>query len=256
MDVRLKLLPKVPPPEIYELEYQFWPWGKLLEVAKEWVAANAPHSGSVFDYMCGTGYLLNSIGVLRSDLKLAGCSLDPYSYIEYAKEHYPHIPVTYMDAMIYGLPWEPDIVICTAGLHHLDRDLQRQFTVKLAREIKEGKYFILGEETIREYSTERMRRLGVLEMNLALIKHLIVSDTPDSVVEAALDLFSNDLFERGEYKLSLRMILKMFEPYFNLREIHQIWPLETSEYGDFLFIYQRNNRPGSFFQKTTQGLHN
>ena len=62
----------MPPPDTYELEYFFWPWGRLLEEVAEYVINKAPQEGFVLDYMCGTGFLLHHIGIRRSDLILAG----------------------------------------------------------------------------------------------------------------------------------------------------------------------------------------
>jgi 2-polyprenyl-3-methyl-5-hydroxy-6-metoxy-1,4-benzoquinol methylase len=65
----------MPDPELYEQEFDYWPWGNLLQQITEWTVANAPTATSILDYMCGTGYLLNSISALRKDLSVTGCDI-------------------------------------------------------------------------------------------------------------------------------------------------------------------------------------
>lgn len=40
---------RMPEPLVYEQEYVYWPWGKLLGVAADWVEAHAPRSAVVVD---------------------------------------------------------------------------------------------------------------------------------------------------------------------------------------------------------------
>ena len=119
----MKHAPRMPEPAVYELEYQFWPWGRLLARVASWVHSHAPQNGVIVDYMCGTGYLLNDLLARRSDLQAAGCSITE-SYIDYARMRYPRIHVSLCDAMIFEPISSPDIILCTAGLHHLARELQ------------------------------------------------------------------------------------------------------------------------------------
>jgi hypothetical protein len=231
-------LPKMLEPDVYELEYRYFPWGLLMKAAADWVETNAFPSANIVDYMCGTGYLLHEISLKRRDLHLEGCSLDPYSYIEYAMKLYPEIQVVYEDAMLYKPRRPPDIILCTAGLHHLKRELQPKFIDKIAGELAAGKFFLLGEELIGHYQNEKERRFAVLELCSVLTRYVVKKDAPDNVIEAALSLFSNDIFERGEYKLSKNMVLEMLEPYFEFVDIHQVWP-ENPLYGDFLFLCRR-----------------
>lgn len=231
-------LPKMPSASIYEKEYIYWPWGRLLRRVADWVKSNAPHSAFVVDYMCGTGYLLNQIAALRSDLTFAGCSLTPL-YIDYAKKNYSHLDIVLQDALEYSPKKQPDIVISTAGLHHLNRSKQPEFIKKVASELSRGKYFLLGEELIAEYNSEKERRLAVVEMCSALLSYAIKADAPQEVVEAASDILDNDLFERGEYKTCQSKLMTMLESYFSIEEVHNIWPSDLERFGDVLFICRR-----------------
>src|SRR5437870_4892471 len=89
--------PQLPPPDIYEAEYKFWPWGRLLAEAAACAISTAPRDGHVVDYMCGTGYLLNLIQSKRPDLSLEGWDI-LQSYIEYGRRRYPNVVLHCGDA--------------------------------------------------------------------------------------------------------------------------------------------------------------
>ncbi|MBA7695855.1 hypothetical protein ES703_104495 [subsurface metagenome] len=174
----------MPSPEIYEKEYRFWPWGKLVNLVAGWIESNAQKLDVVVDYMCGTGYLLNEIASRRKDLKISGCSITP-TFIEYAKKAYPRIDVVLQDAFEYKPKLLPDIVICTGGLHHLKRTLQPKFLEKIASELSTGKLFLLGEELIKHYNNENERRIAVIEMVETLISYVERQKAPREVVQVA-----------------------------------------------------------------------
>src|SRR5882724_10331556 len=77
----------MPSPEVYEAEYLYWPWGKLINWCAEWVVRSISDGGTVFDYMCGTGYLLALIQKKRPDLQLFGCDIEP-PFVDYAHRNY------------------------------------------------------------------------------------------------------------------------------------------------------------------------
>jgi SAM-dependent methyltransferase len=232
---------KMPPPKVYEQEYRYWPWGKLIKLAASWMHDNAPRNGHVLDYMCGTGFLLNEIRQLRSDLTVAGCSLAP-AYIDYAKHAYPQLDVIFEDALTYKPTHAPDVIICTAGLHHLDRKLQPKLIEKVASELASGGRFLLGEELIRSYVSEQERRLAALEMGAALTAYVVSAGAPKVVVEAACDVLGNDVQERGEYKTSRDRLMKMLENHFVVESEYHIWPEDAKPFGDFLFICRKGAR--------------
>lgn len=48
----------LPDPDVYEQEYTFLPWGRLIDEVVVYVSGNARKDGAVLDLMCGPGYLL------------------------------------------------------------------------------------------------------------------------------------------------------------------------------------------------------
>ena len=231
-------IPKLPEPSVYELEYNYWPWGKLLSSLVERIKFGLPKGSKVCDYMCGTGFLLNSVSQARPDLHLVGCSLDA-SYIAYGKRKYPQINIEFADA----LKWKPltpqDTIICTAGLHHLDRASQPRFISKVASELSQGAFFFLGEELITAYNTEEERRAAVNALFSRLIRHLTDIKAPDNVVQAAFDVFDNDLSERGEYKISYGEMTRLLGTHFSIESVEHFWPPDDSLMGDFLFVCRK-----------------
>ncbi len=232
------MIPRMPGPEIYEQEYQFWPWGRVIKLAASWIKCNAPQSSHVIDYMCGTGYLLNEIHRVRPDLKLTGCSLMP-TYIKYARTNYPNINVLMRDAMEYIPSMQPGIIICMAGIHHLVWKRQPQFIEKVASELPMKGYFVVGEETIAVHRTLKGRKYGALQLGMQRLYHLIKVGATKQVVEAAIDVLGNDLLIRGEYKTSLRQLVKVLQSFFTIKSIKRIWPSGSGSWGDFLLICQK-----------------
>lgn len=229
----------MPPPDVYEQEYVYWPWGRLLKVAANCVAREAPPSGTVLDYMCGTGYLLNQIALRRPDLSLQGCTLEPRSYVEYANLHYPNANVVFKDALAYAPSRPSDVITCTAGIHHLDLKQQPSFVAKVARELSSGALFVVGESLLAEFSNERERRACALELGAAITRYAIERDSPDNVIESAIDVITNDVLQRGEYKSSLSILFDMLDPCFDI-EIQRIWPdTDGAAYGDVILMCRR-----------------
>jgi hypothetical protein len=229
---------KLPPASLYEQEYIYWPWGRLVAKVKEWVIENAPVSCYLIDYMCGTGYMLNEIAKARKDLKIEGCSITS-EYIEYANKKYRNVKFYLNDALAFKPKTKPSVITATGGLHHLTWSKQIKFVEKVANELSVGGYFILGEEVIRSYRDIKSRQIAVLELFQALIREIIRSSAPENVIEAAVDLFKTDLFERGEYKNSLDNLLGKVKPYFRIEKIEKIWPQAIEPYGDYVFILKR-----------------
>jgi len=215
--------PRMPTAEVYELEYVYSPWGKLLRLACAQVAREAPAGGSVIDYMCGTGYLLNSLHALRPDLHLAGCSLDPFSHVTYAQTRLPDLEIRYQDALDYAPASPPDVVVCTGGLHHLPRSVQARFVTKAASELQPAGLFVVGEELIGAYRSEAERRRRVLEMTTLHFTQLLDRGAPAQILTGACDRLANDLLERGEYKMSLDDLTGLLAPHFAI-SVESFWP--------------------------------
>lgn len=231
-------MPKLPKPNDYESEYDYWPWGDLIKAVVKLTEASLPRGASVCDYMCGTGFLLNAISHVRPDLHLVGCSRDD-DYIAYGKKKYPNVHLDVADAQIWKPPTRPGAIICTAGLHHLERAHQPKFIAKVASELTQGATFFLGEELIADYGNEAERREAVKSLSSRLLKHLDEAEAPSEVVQAAIDVADNDFFERGEYKTTYKEIIRMLEPHFHIESVKHFWPEDDSSIGDFLFVCRK-----------------
>lgn len=227
-----------PEPGVYEREYEYWPWGRVLRVVATWVERNAPDGATVIDYMCGTGYLLNEIACKRNDLRLHGCSLTR-QMIEYGQQRYPHLTLRCQDALEYQPPDNPQVILCTAGIHHLPPDGQTAFISKVARELAPGGAFIVGEEVIRAKESRASRALAALELGVALISHAINAAAPNDVVRAAIDVLRNDVLLEGEWKQSLPELRGMISQHFRIEEIQHLWPDNDPSYGDVVLVCTR-----------------
>lgn len=220
--------------QIYEREYEYWPWGKLIGFVVEWVEENASANARVLDCMCGTGFLLNELARHRPDLDCFGCDINP-EYAIYAQRTYKRITVDLCDARSYESPRIPDVVICTSGIHHLPWDLQADFVRKIASQIESGKTFIVGEELIRGFNDEKTRRLAAIEMLADVLAYMIEKDAPSEMLATVADVLKADLSAQ-EYKFDMTTMLEMLVPEFEVEEQHCIWPDTKKVYGDYVFI--------------------
>jgi len=229
---------KLPQPNDYESEYDYWPWGNLVKAVIDLAQKRLPKASSVCDYMCGTGFLLNAISCVRPDLRLCGCSLDA-DYIIYGKKN---ILASILNLRMHESgqpPTRSDVVICTAGLHHLERVHQPLFIRKVASELASGALFLLGEEVIGDYSNETERREAVQNLSSRLLNHLDKVEAPKEMVQAAVDVFDNDFLERGEYKTTFKELICMLEPHFSIESVDHFWPEDDLKYRRFLFVCRK-----------------
>ena len=219
----------------YEAEYQYWPWGGFIDFVADWVCKNSPSDRRVLDYMCGTGLLLRNIRDRRPDLRLAGCDINP-NYVEHAIHTHGLAEVQECDALAYPVREPFDLIICTAGLHHLTRDTQQAFLAKAATELCSGGIFVLGEEVIGHYANELERQLSVLQLNHALLDYAVRRGATKPVLSAATDVLANDLLERGEYKSSLGGLVEIVSQLFSIETVYRHWPGDSAQFGDVLLI--------------------
>lgn len=232
---------RFPQPEVYEEEYDYWPWRASLERCIEYIAAKAPARACVIDYMCGTGWLLNRVSRLRPDLDLSGCSLDR-SHVEYGMGKYPHLNLCVSDALLYRPTRVPAVVLCTGGVHHLPRRIQYEFVRKVFGELSLGSIFILADAFTRHAMSEKERRSAVLELGAAVLSELIGANAPARMLLTAVDVLANDL-SGVEYKISSDEMVRLLRPYFSLIERHHVWPTHTGVFGDEVFVCRRRARP-------------
>ena len=231
----------MPPPEVYEAEYDFWPWGRLLNSLAEWVVCEAPQQAVVVDYMCGTGRLLHLVSQKRPDLKLFGCDISK-EYVNYGQAKYGRVHLEVADALTHQPSEKPDMIICAAGIHHLSPPNQSIFVRKAAKELTVGGLFIVGEEVVRGWSDERDRRGAVLELSVALLDDLIANSAPDEQIEAAVGMLKRDLFQIGEFKSSLDEMLTLLRSRFCIKRLVHVWPADGRPFGDYLLCANPGNQ--------------
>lgn len=229
---------QLPTPEVYELEFRYMPWGKLIDELLKYIIEETPKNGTLLDLMCGPGYLLHKIQQARPDLRLCGVDIDS-RYIEYAQKNYKDIRFICADAR----DWQPDnsfdAVVCTAGLHHIPFEEQQPFIAKIASTTKPKGYALLADPYISPYKTEKERKLAATELGQKYIKAIIENDGPTEVIKAGIDILHNDVLADGEYKTYTNRIDAIASQYFNSRVLKKTWPSKNTTYGDFYFIMHK-----------------
>lgn len=229
---------ELPPPAVYDEEIKCWPWQRLLTCCAEIISSHAPKDGTALDYMCGTGRMLNEVRGLRGDLTLVGCDISR-PYVSYARRKGGGIRYVASDAVTWRGELEPDIITATAGLHHLPWAKQSRFVEKVARELRPGGLFIIGEEALPRHDDGFTREKSVVELYSAIIPEVLANTPSRDVVRATLEVFANDLLVRGEFKRDLVGWKKMLAPRFKVVETIRIWPARESGFGDYLIVAQR-----------------
>jgi hypothetical protein len=224
----------MPAPADYEAEYQFWPWGRVLRELSTWIAQEAPRNGTIFDYMCGTGYLLHQISRVRPDLTLTGCDASN-SFIEFGRRKYPHLALEIADAVNYHVCPPVDIVVCAAGVHHLATSEQVKFLNNFAQAAKVDGWLVIAEECIGPFSDEVARKVSVLQLWSALLVELFNQHAPESQLDAALSVLRNDLLQAGEFKSDLKQLLSRIGSRLRVEKVVQVWP-PNADFGDVLIF--------------------
>lgn len=227
----------LPTAEVYEKEFKYFPWGRLIQEVQEYVIVSTPPNGDVLDILCGPGYLLGQLNRQRSDLHCTGVDLEA-EYIEYAQKTYPELHFVTADARTWQSAVQYDVILCTAGLHHLEYEQQEGFVKKLASLLKEDGFAIIADPYISDYNNERERKLAAAELGCEYLKATIQNDGPKDLLEAAINILSNDVLG-VEFKSSIKKNCALFEKYFSKSEMYKTWPDKDTEYGDYYFILRK-----------------
>jgi hypothetical protein len=225
---------EMPPPQAYEDEYQYWPWGKLIKRAVDIIVEAARPNATITDYMCATGRLLSDICERRPDLTAMGCDIH-LPFVTYANTNRPRLDVVHADARSFRLTASHDIIVCTAGLHHLKFEEQEHFIQSLSNASNESTLIVIGEEMLAPYNSEQGRARAAVQLNTELLYMGIEEDWPDNLLSAGLLCLSNDLLLRGEYKRDLQRWVGLLEKYFRIDDLISTWAPATGG-GDALFI--------------------
>lgn len=227
----------LPTAETYQKEFDYMPWGILISEVKNYILKNISANGSVLDLLCGTGYLLGELQKVRSDVKYIGVDLEP-EYIKYAMKQYPSITFEVGDALVWIPSEKFDVVLCTAGLHHIHFEKQKSFIHRLSTLVKDDGFVIVADPYIDDYSNEIERKLAVSKLGYEYLVATIKKGATDDVTKATASLIENDLF-LTEFKNSVRKIEPYFKEYFSHVEKYKTWPEENTEYGDYYFILKK-----------------
>jgi 2-polyprenyl-3-methyl-5-hydroxy-6-metoxy-1,4-benzoquinol methylase len=224
----------LPTASVYEKEFKYMPWGMLISEVREFVSKNAPANGKVLDLLCGPGYLLGKLQEDRKDLQYLGVDLES-EYIEYAKNQYPTISFETHDAFTWESAETFDVVLVTAGLHHLPYDQQESFIKKVSELVARDGFAIIGDPYIDDFSNETERKIAGAKLGYEYLAATIRSGGTEDVVDAAIGVLTNDV-KLVEWKSSIIKNKPLFEKYFTSVEMHKTWPKEETEYGDYYFI--------------------
>jgi len=221
----------------YEKEFTYMPWGILIKEVQEYITSNAPHNGKLLDILCGPGYLLGKLQKNRPDINYLGVDLEG-EFIDHAKKLYPEISFEVADAFEWNSDELFDVVLCTAGVHHLPYEQQEPFIEKLSKLIKDDGFVIIGDPYIDDYSDEKTRKLAGAKLGYEYLAETISNDGTNDVIEAAVGVLSNDVL-LIEYKSSVKKMKTLYEKYFSSVVMHKTWPKEETEYGDYYFILKK-----------------
>jgi SAM-dependent methyltransferase len=227
----------LPTAEVYEKEFTYMPWGRLVVEVEKFVLTNAPKGAKVLDLLCGPGYLLGKLQKQRNDIAYLGVDLET-GFIEHARKLYPSINFEVADAARWESDQNYDVILCTAGLHHLPYQQQEPFIEKISKLLKPGGFAIIGDPYIDDYVNETERKLAGAKLGYEYLDVTIKNGGTDDVIKAAIDVMSNDVL-LVEYKSSVKKIKPLFEKYFDIVEMHKTWPRENTGYGDYWFLLKK-----------------
>jgi SAM-dependent methyltransferase len=225
---------ELPKSEVYEQEFKYFPWGILIKQIIPLLIKNIPKNARVLDLMCGPGYLLGKIQEKRPDLKLVGVDIKK-EFIESSKKKYPKIEFFEEDSLIWASKEKFDVVICTAGIHHLPYERQEEFVAKINKMLNKNGFFLSADPFIGDFNNKSERKLAAAKLGYEYLVATIKNNPPKEIVEAALDIMNNDV-KMEEFKTSVRKFKEMAEKYFKKIEMHKTWPQNNSDFGEYYFI--------------------
>jgi SAM-dependent methyltransferase len=237
-------LSALPPPEVYEAEYEYWPWAQAIQLTVKLVMRIARPGGTIVDYMCGTGHLLRRIRLVRPDLELIGCDQNS-AYIEFAAKTAPEI--TFVEKSFPGDEFivAPDVAICTAGIHHLPEADQQTFLTRLSESLRDNGTAIIGEEVIEPYLDEKSRRQSVINLWFPAIHKMAGAGAPDDVILAAMDVLRADIRRTGEFKTSFAHLHSLLSRVFVIESTTWAWKLPRKEAGDVVLVCAPRRDPSA-----------
>lgn len=230
---------ELPKSEVYEQEFEFLPWGFLINSVLTIIEKEVPKNGSVLDLMCGSGYLLGEIAKRRSDINLEGVDISK-EFIHYAQCKYPNILFQAANVLSYDLTKKYDLVVCTGGVHHLPYDKQELFLEKVLNFLKPKGFAILADPFIDDFFNEMERKQAAAKLGYGYVTTTINNNAPRDIIKATIDILYNDVMG-FEYKTSIKKIEPILRKLFSFVEITKVWPESKSEYGDYYIICKNDS---------------
>ncbi|MFA6018353.1 MAG: class I SAM-dependent methyltransferase [Patescibacteria group bacterium] len=224
----------LPIADVYQKEFLYMPWGILMDRVQKIVIEKAPVGGRVLDLLCGPGYLLGELRKERSDLSFVGVDMEE-EFISYATIRHPGIEFIVSDAAEWNTEEQYDVVLCTGGLHHLAYEKQELFLQKVARLLKSSGFAIIADPYIDEYKNEDERKLVGAKLGYEYLVATMKNGAPEDVIISTIGILQNDVL-LVEFKSSIKKLQPIFEKTFSRVEKEKTWPVENTEYGDYMFI--------------------
>jgi len=228
---------ELPKSEVYEKEFKFMPWGILIREILTIIEKETPKEGKVLDLMCGPGYLLGKINNIRSDLLLEGVDINE-EFIQFAKKKYLNISFEAADVTLWNSTNKYDLILCTAGIHHLPYDKQSSFLEKVSKLLKSEGFAIFADPYIDDYSNEIERKKAAAKLGHEYLITTINKGASDDVIKATVDIIHNDVMG-FEYKTSLKKLEPIFRKLFSQIVIKKTWPESKTEYGEYYIICKK-----------------
>ncbi len=227
----------LPSPDVYEQEYTFLPWGKLIGTIVVQLQKHVPRDGKVLDLMCGTGFLLRQLQERRPDLRLSGIDLDS-EYLKYARANTPNTTFTQLDVLTGLSKYKGaqfDVVTCTAGIHHVPDEDQERIVRHIHRLVRGGGYALIADPYIGEFTDERQRMVAGAELGYHYLVEAIKRGASRAVVDAAIGVLRNDVMQI-EWKTSHKRQFALLKKVFGTVKFKKTWPDHSSDYGDYYYI--------------------
>lgn len=225
---------ELPKSEVYEQEFEFMPWGTLIDKILDTIQNEAPKNGSVLDLMCGPGYLLGEIAKRRPDLILEGADISD-EFIQHAQRKYPNISFQVANVLSWSPSKKYDVILCTGGIHHLPYDRQAPFLETIPALLNPNGFAVFADPYVDDFSNELERKQSAAKLGYEYMIATMKNGAPDEIVKATVDILYNDVMG-FEYKTSLKKLEPVFRKLFSDVEIDKTWPESKSEYGDYIIL--------------------
>ena len=228
---------KLPESEIYEQEFKYLPWGKLISKILSLIEKEGPKNGSVLDLMCGPGYLLGEISKIRPDLALEGVDINE-EFIQYAQKKYPKIEFQVADVLSWSPSKKYNLLLCTGGIHHLPYEKQELFLKTIPNLLNPKGFAVFADPYTDEFSNEIEKKQAAAKLGYEYILATMKNGAPDDIVKATIDILYNDVMG-FEYKTPLKKLEPIFRRLFSKVDINKTWPEYDSEFGDYYMICRK-----------------